>query len=135
MNKIYSLILIALFFQFQIATAATDLQCQKDFGQNLSSCTQSIDTQSVDPKLRSEVHKACVNDAKAAKVTCLAGVNQCVLTCDSSRNTAVTTCQTTYNPAECGGNLICEEILAQQRNDCIAEADSTLISCKASCQL
>ncbi len=135
MKKLAMLLLTLSFAQVQFAGAATELECNKEFGQNVSNCSQSVDTNSLDPQQRSAVHKACIDDAKAAKVVCQSGVNQCLVTCKATQTAAISSCQSSFDPDSCGGNAFCEGIIISQRQACIGNADAAFASCQTSCEL
>ena len=124
MKTLLSFLAVACLLQAQIAIAATDTECQKNFGLDVSGCAQ------VTPGSK----KACVEDAKVAKVACLSGVNLCMNTCQSTYDSSVVTCKANNDPSVCGGFYDCEQVILQQQTDCIATASGTRTSCQASCQ-
>lgn len=125
MKKLFTFLTLSILLQAQIAIAATVTECNRNFGLDVAGCAQ----------VTAGSKKACVDDAKVAKISCLSGENSCLNTCTNTYNAAVTTCQVNNDPSFCGGIIDCEQVFIQQRTACINAANSTLTSCQVSCQL
>lgn len=110
---------------------ATDIDCQKDYGQRVAACAQALDF--LAPNVRAGAQKACVEDAKLAKDACLSGVNVCLDNCQTAYNNNVATCEQSFDPYICFGNPSCEATVLQQRADCVSAAVDTLNACTAAC--
>lgn len=135
MKNFISLILFG-FLQTQISYAA-ETQCQKDFGNNVSTCVQSLNALGLTGPERADATKNCIKDAKTAKVACENGSSLCESTCQNTYNSATAACQQAYTTdyAACGTtNAICQLIVETQRTECLDTAQSELNICKANCQ-
>jgi hypothetical protein len=60
-------------------------------------------------------------------------VNTCQLNCQASYDAEVLVCNATFDPAVCGGNLVCEAGITDQRAECIGVASETLNACNLTC--
>jgi len=132
--KISQLMFAALLMTSAQAFAADNV-CQKNFGAAVSQCAKNLDF--LAPNIRAGAQKACVDDAKLAKVVCESGTvdnSQCLNACQATYESNVISCQNAYNPAQCGGNLACEAYYINQRADCISNSVNILNSCSQSCQ-
>lgn len=124
---------VGLMFATTHAAYADDSQCQKSYGDAVSSCAHDLSFLS--PNIRAGAQKACVEDAKIAKDYCLNGVNVCLDNCQASYDSGVVHCNNTYDPSTCeDGDLFCQQLTTQLRADCTSAAVNTLNSCTASCQ-
>jgi hypothetical protein len=128
MKRIFSFLLLLL---SHCIAMADDSTCQKEYGQRVAQCAKGLDFLS--PNIRAGAQKACVQDAKVARDACTSGINTCVNDCQTVYNNTVTVCEQTYNPAICSGNPTCEQVVLQQRSDCISAAVDTLNACTAAC--
>jgi hypothetical protein len=57
----------------------------------------------------------------------------CLNGCQATYNESVVTCNAIYDPAVCGGNLVCEAGVTAQREECVGIASGELNSCSLSC--
>lgn len=56
----------------------------------------------------------------------------CVDSCQTAYNNIVAICEQTYDPAICGGDTSCEQLVLEFRNNCISSAEIGLNQCRAS---
>lgn len=134
MKNVFSIAIVALMFSTTQASA-TETQCQKNFGTDVSTCVQGISS-SLSGFETAEAKKACIKDAKTAKVACENGTSACEAACQSTHDSEVAVCQSNYtrDVAACGDNVICQDIVAQTKLDCLASASNELNVCKSTCQ-
>lgn len=137
MKTILSVFVLLFSFQSSFAAETRDKNfCQKQYGDDVSTCFQGLDAQGIKGPTRAEANKTCIKNAKAGKEACENGPSQCVTTCQNTYNTSSATCNSSYTTdvANCGDNILCSDIANQVKLDCLSAAQSDLNSCTASCQ-
>ena len=91
--------------QTQHAFAQTANQlCQQTYTQTISSCAQGLAALPLNN--RAGVQKACVDQAKATKDSCVAGPT-CAQTQQATFDAAIVTCNTTFNVNICASDPAC----------------------------
>lgn len=120
-----------------MAQSTADRQaCQKQYSTSVSSCAKDLSFLAV--SIRAGAQKACVSSAKLKRDVCMGEGSPdpvCQQSCLAAYTNTVAVCQVTYNPVDCGGSFICEQIVTQQRDSCISDAVTALNACTASCPL
>lgn len=106
------------------------VNCDQQFGLDIAACSQSLNTLELSEKERAEAQKACVVDARAAKLACKSGASTCATNCKNTYTTSVTECQTTYDPGLCQSNVTCEVLMIQQRAVCLDTVVDTVAVCE-----
>jgi hypothetical protein len=132
MRDAFHLLVAVLALHAQVA-AADDIKCQMDYGLALRACVRSLDFLS--PGVRVGAQRACVEGALLTKAYCMFEANACLDDCEFGYEDAVAACEVTFAPAICLGGATCEEIILQERDNCISNAVGVLDSCSAACPM
>jgi hypothetical protein len=130
MKTLSCLFFAALVLHTQIA-AADDTRCKTVYGQAVRACARSADLLVING--RAGAQKACVDGAVLTRSYCVSEINACWNNCQASYEKSVVACEATFAPAICAGEMACESIILQQRDNCISHVVSGLDACSEAC--
>lgn len=130
MRNIFYLFFAVLVLHTQIA-AGDDTRCKTVYGQAMRACARSSDLLALNG--RAGAQKACVEGAVLTRSYCMSGINACWDNCLASYDKSVAACEANFAPDICAGEITCESIILQQRDNCISNGVSGLDSCSDAC--
>jgi hypothetical protein len=113
------------------AVTADDNACRQTYSQTLSACAHSLNM--LDPNRRAGAQRACVEGARLTQAYCMSGSNTCLDDNLFAYDRSLAACEADFDPAACAGRLACEQVIAQQRDNCVSYTVSMLDARTAAC--
>lgn len=130
MKNIFYLFFAALVLHTQFA-AGDEFKCTTAYGQAMRACARSLDLLTMN--VRAGAQRACVEGARLTQAYCMSGSNPCLDDALAAYDRSLATCEADFDPAACAGELACEHIIAQQRDNCLSYTVSMLDAHTAAC--
>jgi hypothetical protein len=130
MKNMFRLFFAALVLHTQSA-AGDDIKCTTAYRQAMTACARSFDGLTM--VVRAGAQRACVDGARLTQAYCMSGSNPCLDDTLAAYDRSLARCEADFDPAACAGELACEQIIAQQRDNCISYTVSVLDARTAAC--
>jgi len=129
--KSKALLFSAAFLLSSGAVLADDSACRQTYSQTLSACARSLNM--LESNRRAGAQRACVDGARLTQAYCMSGTNACLDDKLVAYDRSLAACEADFDPAACAGVLACEQIIAQQRDNCLSYTVSMLDARTAAC--
>jgi hypothetical protein len=113
------------------AAPGDDIACRKTYTHTLSTCARSLSA--LDPDGRAGAQRACVEGARLTQAYCVSGVDTCLDDSLNAYDRSAAACEAGFDPSACAGGVVCEQVIAQQRDNCLSHAVSVLDARTAAC--
>lgn len=113
------------------AAPGDDIACRKTYSQALGTCARSFDV--LDPDARAGAQRACVEGARLTQAYCVSGMDACLGDSLLAYDRSVAVCEAGFDPTACFGGVVCEQVIAQQRDNCVSHEVSVLDARTAAC--
>jgi hypothetical protein len=110
---------------------ADDMACRQAYSRSLNACARSLDM--FDPNGRAGAQRACVDGARLTQAYCMSESNACLNDGLAAYDHSLAACEAEFDTAVCAGEMVCEQVIAQQRDNCLSYTVTMLDVSTAAC--